>query len=96
MLPENHISNFKLVLLTLDLPDNGVAPVVDAAAPEAVFPEVEAVADEAMERRDEELLMYERSTAGSFSSSSSLDVETNHEGQRVWACNLSSRDLGLQ
>ena len=75
------------------LPDHSVAPAIGAAASEAVSPEVETLAAEAMERRNEELLVYERSTAGALSPSSSLDVKTNHERKRVWARCYSSRDL---
>ena len=72
------------------LPDHSVAPAIGAAASEAVSPEVETLAAEAMERRNEELLVYERSTAGSLSSSSSLDVKTNHGGKGVGAGSNSS------
>ena len=91
---------FKIIYINKDfangtalLPDDSIAAVVGASASEAVFPKVETLTAEAMERRKEELLMYEGSTTGSLSSSRPLDVKTNHKWKRVGTSSHSSRDL---
>jgi len=75
------------------LPDDSITAVVGASSSEAMFPEVKTLAAEAMERGKEELLMYERSTTGSFSAPRPLDVKTNHKRKGVGACSHSSRNL---
>ena len=77
------------------LPDNSVAAVVGASTSEAMFPEVETLATEAMERGKEELLMNEGSTTGSLSSPRPLDVKTNHIRKGVGTSSHSARDLNL-
>ena len=77
------------------LSDDSVAPIIYVSTSKAVFPEVKALTGESMEGGEEELPMYERSTTGSLSSSTSLDAKTDHEGKRVGARNCSSRDLYL-
>ena len=92
---------FKIIYINLAnwtalLPDDSIAAVIDPSSSEAVFPEVETFTAEAMERGKEELLMYERSTAGSLFSSRPLDVETKHIWKGVGTCSHPSGDLWLR